>query len=602
MKKTHKVLIWVLLLLLTFTTFSALVTAGASNYTVKDVTLQPGSNEAMMNFCWYSNANSSSCYVQLAKSSDMAGSVFPVTAERFSGAVSTATTGYYSNKVTVKGLSPLTEYVYRVGNGVSYSAVYSFKTEDSGNYNAIFISDAQIGASGNISSDKANWEKTLQATLGNFSDASFILSAGDQVDYYSESEYDAFLSSPLLRSVPIAPTAGNHENISNSPICSYHFFEPNESAYYGATPAGGDYWFKYGCVLFLVLNTNSTDTTLHDAFIGQAIAANPDVTWTVLMFHQSIYSSAEHSTDSSIASLRKNLYPIIDKYHIDIVLSGHDHCYTRTYQMLGGIAQKDQAVDPNGHVVNPTGTVYITAGSASDSKYYDMKTSAEAYAAVRTQLYTPTFSDIAVTGNALTITTYRVDTMEAIDTYTIEKQTSSGFVDVPDSAWYSPAVKFIAQKGITNGTEYLRFSPDAMLTRGQFVVLLMRAYDIRPDASVADNFNDAGNTYYTKYLATAKRLGITQGVGNNAYFPENNISRQDMFMLMYNALKSLGKLPTGTITKSYSDEGQIAVYAKAAINAFTASGVISGSQGKVDPIGLSTRAQMAQVLYKLLSK
>ncbi len=601
MKISRKALIWLLSLLLTFTTFTALSTADAANYAVKDVTLQPGSYEAMMNFCWYSNVSSSAAYVQLAKSSDISGSAFPSSAKRFSGTISTATAGYYSNKVTVTGLSPNTRYVYRVGNGTSYSAVYSFETKESESYNAIFISDAQIGASSNISNDKSSWENTLKTALGKFGDASFILSAGDQVDYFSESEYDAFLSSPLLRGIPIAPTVGNHESLSNSPICSYHFNEPNESATYGTSPAGGDYWFRYGSTLYMVLNTNKTDTALHDAFIGQAIAANPDVTWTVLMFHQSVYSSATYSVNSSIVSLRKNLYPVIDKYHIDIVLSGHDHCYTRTYQMLGGMAQKDQTVDAQGHVVNPTGTVYITAGSSSGSKYYDMKKTPESYAAVRKQLYTPTFSNISVTASTLTITTYRVDTLAVIDSYTIKKQTSSSFVDVPDSEWYSSAVKFIAQKSITTGTGNSRFSPNALLTRGQFIVMLMKACDIVPDASPSDNFNDAGNTYYSNYLATAKRLGITQGVGGNLYFPENNITRQDMFTLMYNALKNLGKLPTGTITKSYSDEGQIAIYAKTPINSFTASGVISGSQGKVDPAGLSTRAQMAQVLYNLLS-
>lgn len=602
MKIANKILILILSLILTFTTGPALVTAASSNYTVKDVTLQLGSDESMMNFCWCSNTGNTSCYVQIAKSSEMTGDVFPSSAVSFSGTVGAASKGYNSNKVNVTGFLPLTEYVYRVGNGVDYSEVYSLKTEDSGSYNAIFISDAQIGASGSTSNDKASWEKTLSTALGNFSNASFILSAGDQVDYYLESEYDAFLASPLFRSVPLAPTVGNHENISSSAINSYHYDEPNESSVYGTTPAGGDYWFKYGYTLYIVLNTNNTDVTEHDAFIGKAIAANPDVTWSVLMFHQSIYSSAEHSTDSSIVALRNSMYPVIDKYHIDLVLSGHDHRYTRTYQMLDGVPQTDQTVDKQGRVVNPTGTLYITAGTASGSKYYDLKSTPEAYAAMRLQLEIPTFSDIKVTGNTLTVTTYRVDTMGAIDTYTIEKQTSSDFVDVPDSAWYSPAVKYIGENNITNGTGNYRFSPNATLTRGQFIVLLMKAYGIAPDTDAAGNFSDAGNTYYTNYLAAAKRLGITQGTGNNKYLPDSSISRQDMFTILYNALNTIGKLPTGAVNKSYSDAGQIAGYAETAIKTLTAGGVISGSDGMINPAGLSTRAQIAQVLYNLLTK
>lgn len=428
------------------------------------------------------------------------------------------------------------------------------------------------------------------------------MSAGDQVDASkSESEYDGFLESPQLLSTPLAPAAGNHDS---NILYVNHFNPPNESATDGTISGGGDYWFKHGNVLYIVLNTNNTDSSAHDSFIGQAMAANPDTSWTILMFHQSLYSSASHSTQAPIIELRASLTPVIGKYHIDMVLAGHDHCYTRTYQLLSGAAQTEHG-DIQSRAVNPTGTVYITAGSASGSKYYTLNRAPEAYSAVRLQLYTPTFSNILVSDNTLTITTYRVDTMEAIDTYTIVKKTAAGFFDVPDSAWYSPAIGFIAAKNIAAGTGNNRFSPNGTLTRGQFIVMLMKAYGIAPEASATDNFADAGSTYYTDYLAAAKRLGITKGVGNNNYLPDNDITRQDMFTLLDETLKSLGKLPAGTNgtpVTSYSDAGQIADYAQEAIRNLSASGLISGSDGKISPAGLSTRAQMAQVLYKLLSE
>lgn len=578
--------------------------AATTSYTVKNITLQPGSDESMMNFCWYSSIGNSYCFVQIEKVSEMTGNSFSSSSASFIGTVSSASSGYLSNKVTVTGLVPQTEYFYRVGNGTSFSKTYSFSTRDSNSYNAVFISDAQIGASGNISNDTAAWENTLSTALGNFGNTSFILSAGDQVDYYSESEYDGFLASPLLRNIPIVPTVGNHENIASSPLNSYHYYEPNESSEYGLTPAGGDYWFRYGYTLYMVLNTNNTDVSEHDAFMGQALTANADAGFTVLMFHQSIYSTAEHSTDSSIVALRNSLYPVIDKYHIDLVLSGHDHCYTRTYPMYEGTARKSQTYDSQGRIINPTGTMYITAGSASGSKYYDMKTTPENYAAVRMQLYTPTFSNITVSGNILTATTYRVDTMEAIDAVSIVKNTSSGFIDVPNNAWYTPAVEFIAGKSITAGTGKATFSPNAALTRGQFMVLLMRAYGIAPNSDNTDNFADAGGAYYTSYLATAKSLGIAQGVGNNKFLPGSNISRQDMFVLLYNALKTMNKLPytNSSSNKSYSDAEQIASYAMTAIKDLTAEGIVSGNDGKINPTVSSNRAQMAQLLYNLLSK
>jgi 3',5'-cyclic AMP phosphodiesterase CpdA len=602
----HRVLAAVLCISLAVSAAIAVPASGfaASIYTVKDVTLQPGSDESQMNFCWYSNTADEACTVQLAAKAEMTGEAFPSSAASYIGTVTTASKGYYSNKVTVTGLMPQTEYVYRVGNGSEYSGQYSFQTGDSESYHAVFLSDAQIGASGSTTKDAAGWKNTLSAALDKVPDASFILSAGDQVDYYLESEYDAFLAPTQLRSIPVAPTVGNHENLSSSPLHSYHYFEPNESASYGVTPAGGDYWFTYGNTLYMVLNTSITAAAGHDAFIGQAVAANPNAAWKILMFHKSIYSSAEYSTASSTIALRNGLYPVVDKYDIDLVFSGHDHCYTRTHQMLGGAAQKEQTFDLQGRVVNPTGTVYITAGSSSGSKYYDLKSTPEPYAAVRLQLETPTFSDIEITAGSLTIVTYRADTMEAIDRYTIIKQNSSGFTDVPDDAWFRPAVSFIAEKNITTGTGSNTFSPYSILTRGQFIVLLMKAYEIVPEAGAADNFSDAGNTYYTDYLAAAKHLGIAAGVGNNSYMPEGNITRQDMFTLLYNTLGMLGKLPpdaNGPAIGSFTDADKIADYAKEAISYLTASGIVSGDGGKIDPTGISTRAQMAQVLYKLLS-
>lgn len=179
------------------------------------------------------------------------------------------------------------------------------------------------------------------------------------------------------------------------------------------------------------------------------------------------------------------------------------------------------------------------------------------------------------------------------------------FADVSTDAWYHKAVTFIAARGITTGTGENRFSPDAALTRGQFIVMLMRAYGMEPEEKPADNFADAGNTYYTNYLAAAKRLKISSGVGNNSFAPDSEITRQDMFTLLYRALDLLGELPTentGNRLSNYSDAGEISDYAADAMESFVESGIVSGNGGKLDPNGKSNRAQMAQVLYNILSK
>lgn len=119
----------------------------------------------------------------------------------------------------------------------------------------------------------------------------------------------------------------------------------------------------------------------------------------------------------------------------------------------------------------------------------------------------------------------------------------TSFIDVPASAWYAKAVRFAAARGIASGVGNNRFDPDGQLTRAQVLVMIMRAYGIAPDSNTSGNFKDAGNTWYTGYLAAAKRLGITKGIGNNMFGPDNAITRQEMCALLYNTLKFIGELP-----------------------------------------------------------
>jgi hypothetical protein len=179
------------------------------------------------------------------------------------------------------------------------------------------------------------------------------------------------------------------------------------------------------------------------------------------------------------------------------------------------------------------------------------------------------------------------------------------FTDVSESAWYKDAVGFLAARSITTGTDENHYSPNATVTRGQFIVLLLNAYGIAPNETETANFDDAGDTYYTNYLGAAKRLGITKGVEGNKFEPDSKITRQDLFTLLYRALEVLGELPkaqTNDSISNFSDASQIASYAGDAFKVLLEGGIITGSNSKLSPKDVSTRAQVAQVLYNLLSK
>ena len=382
----------------------------------KSVILMVGSDETSRNLTWYANVDTAGS-VQWAKQSDMQDGLFPAQYnEAAATSIATNDEGFYSNQATMTNLEENTAYVYRVVNGDTVSQIYTFETGDfDEGFSFILAGDPQIGA-GNTESDTVGWDETLDTAIAQL-DTDFLVSAGDQVNTNNnEMQYTGYLNDALTY-LTSATTIGNHD--SGSAAYNEHFNLPNESTQLGATTAGTDYWFVYDNTLFMVINSNNRSTAEHKEFLESAIAQNPDVRWKTVVFHHSVYSTASHVDDGDIIERREELPPMFSELDIDVVLMGHDHVYTRTYMMNGTTPDDSQGVQSE--VTNPEGVLYLTANSASGSKYYDIKAPEAAYSAVMDQSYRRTITDIDVTDTSYTMTTYYMDTMEVLDTFTINK-------------------------------------------------------------------------------------------------------------------------------------------------------------------------------------
>ncbi len=409
---------------------SGVQTLASTSFT--DVLLSVGANNTQMNATWYA-AQEGAGYVLVAKQSQLVDGAMPENAAKFDATSTPANeSGKWSNQATITGLEPGTVYAYQLVNGEEKSDVATFTTATNGAFSFAFAGDPQIGASGNADSDTQGWDKTLGiiADSTQFDGVDFLLSAGDQVNTATnEDQYNGYLDHDELLSLPVATIVGNHDSSSNA--YDQHFNVPNESQL-GVTNAGGDYWFVYNNTLFLALNSNSMSTAEHKAFMEQAIAEAGDVDWKVVTFHHSVYSVASHAVDGDILQRREALVPVFEDLDIDVVLMGHDHVYVRTYMMDGltPITESDKYTDANGDgipesVTNPDGILYVTANSASGSKFYTIQNTKYEYSAVQNQERVPNVSRVDVSEDAFTITTYRTSDMSVVDTFTINRETAN---------------------------------------------------------------------------------------------------------------------------------------------------------------------------------
>lgn len=408
------------------------------------IVLTPGAKATDLNFAWYSEETGTPT-VKISTNQDMSGAK-TVTGSADKINKNNSFKNYTaSNKVALKDylVENMTYYYQYSTNGVDWSDTYTYKTHSFSDYQAVLVGDPQIGAFGSngqgtqddtdIAVNTYAWNKTLQKALGAggiAENASFILSAGDQIDYSSsgtngsgeiirEQEYAGFLYPDVLRSTPLATTIGNHESMVDD--YSLHYNNPNASTL-GSTESGGDYYYSYGDTLFISLNSNSRNVEEHRQLMKEAVASHEDAKWKVVLFHHDIYGSGSPHSDVDGANLRILFAPLMDEFNIDLCLTGHDHSYARTYQILDGKVIETDGVSENASkAYNPEGTLYIAAGSASGSKFYTLNTVKQYYIAERSNTPEPTFSTIDFSGDSLTIKTYDYNGQKYANDVTLSK-------------------------------------------------------------------------------------------------------------------------------------------------------------------------------------
>ncbi len=412
------------------------------------VILFPGSNESEMNVSWY-HTKSSEPEVVLSKNINL------TDAKTFKGDCTKTYDGDFANKVTVTGLEADEIYYYQCVSGDFKSNVYSFETsEKTDDFSALYMTDIHVSFD---EKDTEGENDELKRTAGLFNgiteeaiskhDISLILSTGDQASEGLQCEYKAFSSALAVKSIPVATTIGNHDRKG----VAYKTFgnKPNEQTdAMVSSYIGGNYWFTKGDALFIVVDSNNASGIDHRKFVKEAVNANPDAKWKIMMAHHDLYSGRLPHRESENALLRIIWAPIADEFGIDLFLLGHSHYYT-----VSNVLYNQKTVQPYAETMkNPEGTIYMVSGSISrprDDDDYGLND--KWIGAYNTPNDKQIYNVLDFTGDTLTVSSYYKGEDKPFNEYNIVKTDKDGGHPDKISPLYNPIIRFF-------GTVYALFN------------------------------------------------------------------------------------------------------------------------------------------------
>lgn len=166
--------------------------------------------------------------------------------------------------------------------------------------------------------------------------------------------------------------------------------------------------------------------------------------------------------------------------------------------------------------------------------------------------------------------------------------TGSSFTDVPAGSWYEDAVNYVYEKGLMNGTSSNAFSPNANTTRGMIVTILARVEGV--------------NTNGAPWYAAGQKWAMDNGISDGTNMP-GVITREQLATILYRYAKQKGyDVSKSAALTAFSDADKVNGYAAEAMQWAVAEGLLQGSNGKLNPQGSATRAQVATILMRFMEK
>ena len=387
------------------------------------VTMFPGNNEKERYIAWYSSEEAG--YVELIKEKETL---------TFLAEGKSAPGGIYRLCAVITDLEE-GEYSYTCHSGDYVSESYSFRVEKADSFTALYVTDLHMAIEEENENSLAERSFVYNQTFssaernadksGNSID--IILSAGDQASGGYTEELIALSSPEFMKTVPFAPTVGNHDRKSVG--YKFYTFLPNEADMTFKSYIGTDYWVRYGDALFLMFDSCNTSMRGHYKFAKEATKANEDAKWIIAAMHHDMFGGREQWLYTENKLLRFLWTPLFDRYGIDLCLYGHSHYYSASDIIFGNKTMVD--LEGKSEITDPAGTMYLSSGSVNNFAplLTDEGTTppvgenaAFTYLEGEDSIYTL----LDFTDDSLSIKSYTADDDEEIYSFKINKTTDEG--------------------------------------------------------------------------------------------------------------------------------------------------------------------------------
>jgi hypothetical protein len=165
------------------------------------------------------------------------------------------------------------------------------------------------------------------------------------------------------------------------------------------------------------------------------------------------------------------------------------------------------------------------------------------------------------------------------------------------SPWAAVFLDQLISRGVMNGYADGTLKPKGNVTRAEFTKMIVTALNLSA-ASAGQNFSDVGAAdWFKQFVDIASSRNLINGIGGDLFAPNNQISRQDLCTIVYRALQDQGAAMPAENGAAFSDDSQIAAYAKEAVYKLRQMGIVSGRDtGMFDPLAPATREETAKII------